>query len=231
MFKFDVNLKHGGKEPFGNFIRRTVNKTPDKFGFVLKGEKEEVGWVLQQEFGAGLGREAAPEYGITGPGKAYKILPHGDYPLRFPDPHHKYVGYHDEEGNVLLPQIPASKEDIGTSHPGYKPAHFIRNVYAEIQSMIRGAFSDATLNSEDLFNFEKVRDELVVSLAFAKEKIAKSMELALPNTRADGGKLKGARASDVFRAAVLWYPISNEADDTKGLLTKEEISVTRDLGT
>lgn len=157
------------------------------------------------EYGTGTRRaEAVPnvpdasEFGVTGPGEAYEIHPHGDYPLRFPDPENKYNLEHDDEGFALAMRIPASDDRLGVSHPGIAPLAFVRKTLFAIAERFKANVKQGVENTG--VSISTLEPVVVQSMEQAKQLIVESLAEEAPNTRPDG-RLKGRTAAEVFNSS------------------------------
>jgi hypothetical protein len=201
MFRINAKWK---PYTFLNELKKRAEAMPDFIGAGIAGDN--LDWIIYQEFGTATkldheaNRYSIPKELWKSGGEAYPIYPHGNYKLRFPDPTGKYKGEHDEDGNVYLNMVPSSDARAFKSHPGIRPAHFIRDVLEQIRANVRKHVYVVITDSSNPYDFQKLNEELFQSAVETKEIIAVSIEAALPNTRVDGGKLHGLSAAAAFRS-------------------------------
>jgi len=136
----------------------------------------DLSWWYYHEFGTATLSELHPSK------RWYRIDPVNAKMLSWPDPN-------EPGGRTFRPF---------TFHPGVRPRAIVRQVLGEIRQGAARDFESSMLAGG--FNPEIVRQRLIdKTLVEALKAIVRSMAAELPGTRADGGKLEGQSAADVFQ--------------------------------
>lgn len=104
---------------------------------------------------------------------------------------HKYLRWPE-------PNAPGGQRyELHVNHPGDRPTYMVTSVLPEIEALVGPSIMRSLMDSG--WDPEVVRDTLTnETMEKVKEIIVASIGDHLPGSRADGGKLEGQTAADVF---------------------------------